>query len=192
VALFQDFEMLSHVFQERSYGMGEILFSLMEEAFKTAGVFKKDISQIYVTLGPGSFTGLRVGIAAAIGLKIGLNKPLFGVSCLKAHARQNAHHKSILVILDARREDFYVQAFDDHLNPKSDPLNISLELIEKMFSNNDYWVCGDIVDKINLNHKALWTIDKSRFLKPLSIIQTPLESKIIPFYIRPPDVGIKS
>lgn len=190
VALIQNYEIVAHSFEETAFGMGEILFGLIDKLFETSGTFKKDISEIYVTLGPGSFTGVRIGISAALGLKLGLNVPLYGISALKAHKMQAKKSLPTLVVLDARRKDFYVQAFDENDYPITDPLNISIETLKMTFSNSKYFVCGDCIDQIQDDQMRLWIWDQSRFLDPMSILKAPLEASPVPLYVRSPDVGI--
>jgi tRNA threonylcarbamoyladenosine biosynthesis protein TsaB len=192
IALIRDEELISHVFQERSFGMGEIIFEIIAQALNKAAIIKRDICEIYVTLGPGSFTGVRIGIATALGLKLGFGIPLLGVSSFKAHAqRQKLSGLKPLVVLDARRQDIYVQAFDVHLNPETDPLNISLETFREMFSRGEYFVCGDGITQIRDRTFLYSVFDQNRFLDPLLITQTPCEDSVVPLYVRPPDVGIK-
>ncbi len=192
IAIIKDETILSHVFQEISFGMGEALFGILQKALDQAGIIKQDIDEIYVTLGPGSFTGVRIGISAAIGLKLGLGIPLHGISSLKAHAQQGRSVLPALVILDARRQkDFYVQAFAPDLTPLTEPLNISVEMIREMLSNKAYFVCGDAAQELKDGLFLNCVFDENRFLDPLSIIHTGGQKQVAPLYIRPPDVGIK-
>lgn len=167
-------------------GIGEILLDLIEQVI-SPHCQKQDLNEIYVTIGPGSFTGVRIGIATALGLKIGLKIPLFGISSFKAHAKQKKHPLPALVILDAKRQDFYVQEFDENGSPVCEPLNISLVTLEEMFKDRSYFVCGDYVQD---THNSKWILDQNRFLDPLIITKTKPEQEAIPLYVRPPDVGM--
>ena len=191
VAFVEDENILSHVSKEISLGMGEALFGILQNALDKTGIIKQDIGEIYVTLGPGSFTGVRIGISAALGLKLGLNIPLYGVSSLKAHATQSKQLLPCIVILNAKRKDFYVQAFRSDLCAITEPLNISVEMIREMLSNKSYFVCGDSAQEIKDDLFSNCVFDENRFLDPLSIIKTRKESDVVPLYIRPPDVGMK-
>ncbi len=186
VALIKDDHTISHLIKETSMGIGEILLDLIIQLISNH-CKKEDLSEIYVTVGPGSFTGVRIGIATALGLKLGLGIPLFGISSFKAHAKQKNHPLPALVILDAKRQDFYVQEFDENGVPVDIPLNISLETLTKMFKDRSYFVCGDYVQD---TQSSKWVLDKSRFLDPLIITQTKPEQGTQPLYVRPPDVGL--
>lgn len=80
---------------------------LLEEAGLPAG----HLTAVGVTRGPGSFTGLRVGLAAALGLGRGLGIPVYGLSTLEAAARAFPGEGRGVVLLDARRGEVYAQPF---------------------------------------------------------------------------------
>lgn len=70
------------------------------------------ISAIAVSVGPGSFTGVRIGLSIAKGLSYTLNKPIIGVSCLLSLARQIAEPNAVLApVIDANRGEVFSQAF---------------------------------------------------------------------------------
>jgi tRNA threonylcarbamoyladenosine biosynthesis protein TsaB len=81
------------------------------EAVAAAGLGFADLDRVAVTVGPGSFTGLRVGIAFAKGLSAALERPCIGVGTLAALA---AEARGLVgAVIDARRERVYLQAFQD-------------------------------------------------------------------------------
>jgi tRNA threonylcarbamoyladenosine biosynthesis protein TsaB len=86
---------------------------MIAELLAEAGWQRQDIARLGVSVGPGSFTGLRVGIACAQGLALGLGVPLLGVTSLRAMAR--AVPESIPGLrcpcLDARRAEVFVGAY---------------------------------------------------------------------------------
>jgi len=83
-----------------------------------------DLDAIAVTVGPGAFTGLRIGLAAARGMALAAGLPLVGVTTLEAvaHGVPRAQTGSnLLVALDSKRDDLYVQPFDTALAPLAPP-----------------------------------------------------------------------
>ena len=88
---------------EKSHG--QILFKKIRELMESAAIKPADLDGIAVGIGPGSFTGLRIGLAAAKGYCYALNIPLAGIStlCAGAGAYTNTAEK-IAVIIDARRD----------------------------------------------------------------------------------------
>jgi tRNA threonylcarbamoyladenosine biosynthesis protein TsaB len=120
-------EVLVHDGREMSRGQAEVLLPMAVEALRQAGLTPQDLDAIAITRGPGAFTGLRIGLAAARGLALALGIPCIGVTTLEALAHgvssQDRHDKTILAAVESKREDLYVQTFDDALNPLSEPLS---------------------------------------------------------------------
>ena len=93
-------------------GHAERFFPMLDNVLATAAVGYKAITNIAVTIGPGSFTGVRVGVAAARGLALSIDRPCVGVSTLEAIGYANAGKADLTVVaLDAKRSEFYAQAF---------------------------------------------------------------------------------
>ncbi|MBS0294998.1 MAG: tRNA (adenosine(37)-N6)-threonylcarbamoyltransferase complex dimerization subunit type 1 TsaB [Proteobacteria bacterium] len=92
-------------------GHQERLAVLVDELMAEAGVAFSALDRIGVTVGPGSFTGLRVGMAFAKGLGFALGKPVAGIGTLEALAASHSSQDLKAAVIDARREQVYVQAF---------------------------------------------------------------------------------
>lgn len=106
-------------------GHQERLGPLVAEVMAEAGLGFDRLDRIGVTVGPGSFTGLRVGIAFAKGLSTALGIPAVGVAALEALAA-TAPKGLTAAAIDARRGQIYFQAFSDAV-ALSDPEALSLE-----------------------------------------------------------------
>jgi tRNA threonylcarbamoyl adenosine modification protein YeaZ len=105
-------------------GHAERLFPRVAAAMSEAGLAFADLDRIAVTVGPGSFTGLRVGIAAARGFALAAGRPAVGIGTLAviaATARRLAGDVPVLALLDARRGEAYGQAFAADGSPLSPP-----------------------------------------------------------------------
>jgi len=92
---------------------GEILQENIAKFLETTGISLADLQGIAITLGPGSFTGLRIGLAAAKGYAHALDIPLAGISTLRAaaYAFKN-YEKRVVVAYDAKRNEIYWNIFD--------------------------------------------------------------------------------
>lgn len=100
-----------------SYTHGELLHVFMEEAMTEAGLHWSDLDAVAVSKGPGSYTGLRIGVASAKGLCFSLGIPLIAVETLKGMALQIQDADGVLIpMLDARRMEAYVAIFDSRHN----------------------------------------------------------------------------
>jgi tRNA threonylcarbamoyladenosine biosynthesis protein TsaB len=96
-------------------GHAERLFGMISAAMADAGLGSAALDRIAVTVGPGSFTGVRVGIAAARGLALVTGCPIVGIGTLEVvaeAARTRAGAVPVMAVLDARRDEVYAQAFD--------------------------------------------------------------------------------
>lgn len=110
-AVVQDGAVLAGRVEPMSRGHQERLAPLVAEIMAEAGVAFDQLDRIAVTVGPGSFTGLRVGLAFAKGLSAALAIPAVGVGSLEALAQP--HKGRVFAVLDAKRGQVYLQAFAD-------------------------------------------------------------------------------
>jgi tRNA threonylcarbamoyl adenosine modification protein YeaZ len=95
-------------------GHAEALMPLLERVMDEAGVALTDIDRVAVTTGPGSFTGLRVGIAAARGIALAAGRPAVGLSTLSAYAAPHMAADDrfpVIAVIDARHAHVYLQVF---------------------------------------------------------------------------------
>lgn len=102
-------------------GHAERLMGMVAEALDEAGLARREIDRIAVTVGPGSFTGLRVGIAAARGLALVTGCPAVGIGTLAVHAaeaREQIGPVPVLAVIAAGRGEIYAQFFDEDGTPQ--------------------------------------------------------------------------
>ncbi len=96
-------------------GHAEILLPMIEGVLADGSIGYRDLTGIAVTRGPGAFTGIRIGLAAARGLGLATGLPVAGVTTLEALALTAAGHterQQIAAIMDTKRRDFFVQVFE--------------------------------------------------------------------------------
>ncbi len=123
VALFRGRDRLAASAREAMHGQAEFLVPMIGTVLDEAGMAAAGIDRIAVGIGPGSFTGLRVAIAAAKGLSLALGKPICGISNFQASAASagGAGDLPFLVILDSRREDPYAAWLSPDLGFRQPP-----------------------------------------------------------------------
>lgn len=140
--------MLCKEIAEEGYSHAERLHVFIEEIIKEAGITFKELSAIAVSQGPGSYTGLRIGVSAAKGLAYALNIPLIAVDTLQTLASQVTISSGFIVpMIDARRMEVYSAIFSPNFENKR---TVQAEIIDES-SFNDleeivYFV-GDCADK---------------------------------------------
>ena len=97
---------------QEGYSHAELLHVFIEEIIQEAGIDFKELNAIAVSKGPGSYTGLRIGVSAAKGLSYALDIPLISVDTLKVLASQvNISEGLIIPMIDARRMEVYSAIF---------------------------------------------------------------------------------
>jgi tRNA threonylcarbamoyladenosine biosynthesis protein TsaB len=129
-------------------GHAEALMPMIEDAMAEAGIAFAALDLIAAAVGPGSFTGLRTGLAAARGLALALDKPTHGVSSLAATAFVAAARRPILIALDSKRTEIYAQAFDADLTPLTEPMLCRPEEIPPRLPAGLSYLAGDAADRL--------------------------------------------
>lgn len=111
-ALWRDGEMLSLVYQNSGLTHSRTLLPMVEDMLKNTGVRLDEADLLACAAGPGSFTGLRIGLSTVKGLGWALDKPCIGVSTLEAMAMLVCHIDGLICpVMDARRDQVYNALF---------------------------------------------------------------------------------
>ena len=111
-------------------GHAERLMPMVHNLIGMADILYSDIGMVAVSIGPGSFTGVRTGVAAAKGFAQALKIPAIGISTLEAiafEARKNVGDKPLRVVIDAKRGEVHTQDFDGYGTAESGPVLLSLD-----------------------------------------------------------------
>lgn len=141
VALMRDGVLLGESFQHSGKTHSATLMPMAESLMKDCEIKASDLDCVAVAKGPGSFTGVRIGVAAAKGLAWGADKPVCGVSTLYAMAAQMAHLKGIICpVMDARRQQVYNALFESDgksLERLTPDRAISLEELKKELETSE-------------------------------------------------------
>lgn len=149
VALLQDGALLGEYFQNSGQTHSRTLMQMAEDLLKNCDITVNDVDAVACAAGPGSFTGVRIGLSAAKGFAWGRNIPLIGVSTLEAMARGAALADGVYCsAMDARRAQVYTALFEccggvfHRLTPDE---AISLEELKKRLESieKDKFLVGD-------------------------------------------------
>ena len=112
VALLEDGKLLAESYQNTGLTHSQTLMVMAEDMLKQAGKTVADVTTVAVAEGPGSFTGVRIGVAAAKGFAWGAEIPCYGVSTLEAMAETlGVYEGHICACMDARRNQVYNALF---------------------------------------------------------------------------------
>lgn len=131
----------------------------IDEVMKEANVSYHDIDAVAVSKGPGSYTGLRIGVSTAKGLCYAMEKPLIAIDTLQAMAHGFSHSLSLSLssddillcpMIDARRMEVYTAFFDKTLERMSDTaaLVIDEDSFKEMKKEHHLYLFGDGADKL--------------------------------------------
>ena len=133
---------------EQGYSHAEKLHVFMEEILNETDISARDLKAVAVSKGPGSYTGLRIGVSSAKGLCYALGIPLISVSTLQVLAKQVAIENGFVVpMIDARRMEVYSAIFDkNHQNIKEVQAEVLTDNSYAEFVEPIYFI-GDCQEK---------------------------------------------
>lgn len=178
-------------------GHAERLVPVLDQLFLDVGNSMSDIKRIAVTVGPGSFTGSRIGVAAARALALPYNTLVLGVTTQSAVAKavvglELNEAKPFSVLLNARRGEFFVQSYDDSGSEDGERVVLDKDSFQDTVdvgASTFFGVDPDLAATINapLAYTAINAGDLVCALAQCGATMPEPSDKPKPFYVRPPD-----
>ncbi|RDD63350.1 tRNA (adenosine(37)-N6)-threonylcarbamoyltransferase complex dimerization subunit type 1 TsaB [Ferruginivarius sediminum] len=184
-------------------GQAERLVPMLQEVMAEAGISYAGLDAVAVTVGPGGFTGVRIGLATARGLALARNLPIIGVTGFEAFAAAVPPHgnddRALLVAIDGKRSDIYAQAFAPDGAALSEPAALLPEALDGWLPPGPLLLAGDGAGQAQPALRAAGrdtvladaparidaaVVARIAASRPLPQVQTPPR----PLYLRPPDV----
>lgn len=154
VALAEEGRILARAEHVQKNAHAEELRPLLDRVLGEAGRGKRDIQRVAVGMGPGSFTGLRVGIAFAQGIALGLGVPWLGVGSLRAmaHSAPSTLPGARVALLDARRDEVFVAAYAADGRELIAPVAVSREGMRAFLDRapEPRTLLGEVADSLGL------------------------------------------
>ena len=153
LALLEGGRLIASVEHEEPNSHAERLLPLLERLLSEAGWPKSSLDRLGVGVGPGSFTGLRAGIALAEGLSVGLDRPLLGIGSLlaMAHGALSEHAGPCCALLDAQRGELFAAVYDQSRSELRAPLALPIEDLPSFLRDcAAATVVGEIVNRLSL------------------------------------------
>lgn len=158
VAIHEQGELIALAEIKEPGAHAEKLLLLVDELFEKAGLSFADLDAVAVSQGPGSYTGLRIGVSTAKGIAYALEIPLIGINTLQAMAASQsvAPGDYVVAVLDARRKEVYTQTFGDSLQELSPIEAVVLEegVFASILEKGRVYFVGDGVEKVKEEVKS--------------------------------------
>jgi tRNA threonylcarbamoyladenosine biosynthesis protein TsaB len=196
IALFDQGEIFAHVQEPIERGHAEAILPLYEELMQSIGKTPQDIENVYVSVGPGSFTGLRVGLSVARFIGYSLGVLVHGITSFQAFSAHVKNEQDRCVIVETKRSDYYVQMFDENHNALNDPQSISSDDVAIMLKQYPYCIItGDAVDRLMSEIPNLTQETQQQEMISIDDVVVAIQSGDIKtiepnaFYIRDADVS---
>jgi tRNA threonylcarbamoyl adenosine modification protein YeaZ len=196
-------ETLASMNQPMNRGHAEALIPMIDTTLARGKTALDAVDRFAVTIGPGTFTGVRVGIAAARAFALATSKPVIAVGTLEAVAMTAVMAEStiadgaIAVVIDARRDQFYLQTFNyagSSLSPTmADPVVCCAEDVYARIPVGQVTVVGSggpLLDWPGPVLPDIVLIDgqpDAAAVGHLAVFRQPASLPVTPFYLRPPD-----
>jgi tRNA threonylcarbamoyladenosine biosynthesis protein TsaB len=180
--------------QEMRHGHAEALLPMIDRTIAAAGLATADIGTVAATVGPGGFTGIRAGLAAAHGVALAAGARLLGITSFAAVAALvPPGGPRLLVALDSRRADFYAQLFDSRGEPCGKPAALPPEQLAAWVGDGEILVAGDAAaeaaDILRTRVLPGSAPDARGVLSALRRWPERADPAAEPLYLRPPDVS---
>lgn len=172
---------------------------MIEGVLCDAGIGWSDIGMVGVTVGPGTFTGLRIGLAAARGIALAASVPVVGVTVMDAIAyatpAQERPGRTLLAIADGKRADLFIQGFDECLHPLGKAAAIMPEDINRIFPGPLLLAGDGAMRAADDARQGILSVVTGVDAVPLAFLakRRYREGKgeaLHPLYLAPPDVSI--
>ena len=190
-------------FERMERGHAEALFPMIEAVMAEAACRFADLTKIAVTVGPGSFTGVRAGVAAARGFALAAKLPVIAATSLEVMARglirrsgASEREGGFTVAHDARREEFYVQGFTAEGEPLSEPELCGLSQAPGAIPQGIGLIVGSGAAAIALEAARRGRelrigfadlLPEAGDLAALAVNRLPQHRRVAPLYLRAPD-----
>ncbi len=193
-------------------GLTERLFPIVDAVMRKSGLSAAALDIVGATIGPGSFTGIRIGLAAVRGIALATGARAVGVTSFEAVAANLAPRtyecraSFLLVALESRREDIYIQLFDHAHHPLGDPVAAMPaaldEALRGLIGEAPLVIAGDAAQRAAhmLLARSDTIIVEGSAPDATGVLRAvlrcarlgKLHTPPLPLYLRPPDVSLST
>ncbi len=190
-------------------GQSELLVPMVDAVVERAGITFQDLSLIVTTIGPGAFTGLRIGLSAARNFALALGIPVAGVTTTEVLAKKYFNDRNeiggdLLVLIETKRTDLYFQPYGRAGNALDEAGVAPVTVLRERFGGQALSVCGDGVarckNELGVDWPSSWVVAEGYDL-PDAVVMARLGGEqqkagllkpADPLYLRDADVSIST
>lgn len=197
-------ENVEALYEEMATGQAERLMPMIDSAMRSAGIGFTDLDRIAVTVGPGTFTGTRIGVAAARALALATGASLIGISTLQLMADEAVQQlgarrgaRPLVITVDAHRGQVYAQVFTDPREPpRTAPMLLSIAEAAMLAQDQEVLFAGSgaaavASEAAAAGYPAEAVLPRlqpnAAFLLLAAQRLEPLDGPLRPLYLRPAD-----
>lgn len=175
-------------------GHAEIVLPLFERLMGASGKTVGDITEIYVSIGPGSFTGLRVGLATARFMGFSLGVPVHGITSFQTFSAAIGGRKNRMVLVETKRDDYYMKILDEHHKTVIEPCCVIGRDVHAVLDAHDCVLTGDAAGRFVDETGWRGDVYPQSMINPAAVAQTIINNgfeyaRAAAFYIRDADVS---
>lgn len=200
VAVMEDGALRAHRLVEMARGHAEALLPMIAETLAEAGLGYRDLDRLAVTVGPGAFTGLRIGLAAARGLALATGLPVVGVTTFEAIAHGAAADLPGLIVAETKRADVYAQPFAAPGEPAAPPAAVEAGDLPALAEAHPGPLVGDAAERaaallagLGVARRAVPARVDARAVAAVAAARSTVDpAPPRPLYLRPPSVTVKA
>ncbi len=197
LALVVDGQLVHTYETSETRDQGNLLLQHAQKALDAAGLTYQQLDLLGVVTGPGSFSGIRIGLATMRALAMAAEVPVMGVSAFELFAAQRAGHTNIICV-ESWREELYFQVNNAAGNTVIPPVNLSPEdFLQKLAEvSGPYLLSGDAAEKLQqllpaaIMHDAKITAVDAARIAVAKFQKAGQGEHPVPFYLREADVTI--
>ncbi len=180
-------------------GHAEAVIPMIKSVMSEAGLAFSDIDRLAVSTGPGTFTGVRVGLSVVRAIALAISAPVVGIASLEIVAARAKRAEPLLalpirVAMPAGRGHLYVQDFDADASPTTDVMAVACDAAGKAAPQLPVIIAGAGSDILisamadpahHIRSKVQWP--DAETLAAMAATRTPASKMPVPNYVRPPD-----
>jgi tRNA threonylcarbamoyladenosine biosynthesis protein TsaB len=202
VAVLRDGEVLAEHRLREDGGHSRTIFVAIDHLTRALGLAPMDVDAYVVAVGPGSFTGVRIGVAAVQGLALGSSRPCLGITSLVGlAAKLRGHAPTLVPMIDAYRDQVYAAVYDGELREQAPPAAVDPEALLSAVGGAVAFLGDGAVryrerigaacpDAVFPDRSLFTAAVLGRLAYPrLAAGEGVPASAVLPLYLRAPDIG---